>query len=128
MAKSLDHAVNWFEIPVRDIDRAQAFYEALLGKGLRREAMGPHTLAVFDYGSDEGVGGCLLAGAEAPTPATNGTLVYLNAAPSLDAALVRAQAAGGRITTPKVQLPGDMGCFAHITDTEGNRVGLHALA
>jgi len=25
-----------------------------------------------------------------------------------------------------VQLPGDMGCFAHITDTEGNRVGLHA--
>jgi predicted enzyme related to lactoylglutathione lyase len=27
-----------------------------------------------------------------------------------------------------VQLPGDMGCFAHVTDTEGNRVGLHALA
>ena len=23
-------------------------------------------------------------------------------------------------------LPGDMGCFAHIVDTEGNRVGLHA--
>jgi predicted enzyme related to lactoylglutathione lyase len=23
-------------------------------------------------------------------------------------------------------LPGDMGVFAHITDTEGNRVGLHA--
>jgi len=36
--------------------------------------------------------------------------------------------AGGRIATPKVQLPGDMGCFAHITDTEGNRVGLHSLA
>jgi len=49
-------------------------------------------------------------------------------APSLDAVLARVEAAGGRIATPKVQLPGDMGVFAHITDTEGNRVGLHALS
>jgi hypothetical protein len=26
------------------------------------------------------------------------------------------------------QVAGDMGCFAHITDSEGNRVGLHSLA
>jgi uncharacterized protein len=26
-----------------------------------------------------------------------------------------------------VQLPGDMGRYAHVADTEGNRVGLHAL-
>jgi hypothetical protein len=32
------------------------------------------------------------------------------------------------VTTPKVQLPDGMGCFAHIADTEGNRVGLHAAA
>ena len=30
------HAINWFEIPVTDIDRAQAFYERVLGKSLRR--------------------------------------------------------------------------------------------
>ena len=121
------HAVNWFEIPVHNIDRAQAFYEALLAAPMRREAMGPHTLAVFGY-DESGVGGCLLAGADAPAPASHGSLVYLNAKPSLDAALARVEAAGGRVTTPKVQLPGDMGYFAHITDTEGNRVGLHALA
>ena len=40
--------------------------------------------------------------------------------------LARVEAAGGRIASPKVQLPGDMGAFAHIVDTEGNRVGLHA--
>ena len=39
-------AINWFEIPVTDIDRAQAFYEAVLGQPLRREPMGPQTLAV----------------------------------------------------------------------------------
>ena len=127
MEHTQNHAVNWFEIPVLDMDRAQAFYEALLGAPLRREAMGPQTLAVFAY-DDTGVGGCLLAGADVPAPSANGTLVYLNARPSLDAVLARVAVAGGRITTPKVQLPGDTGVFAHITDTEGNRVGLHALS
>ena len=123
----MQNAISWFEIPVADIDRAQRFYETLLAKSMRREQMGPQTLAVFRY-DEAGVGGCLLAGDNVPEPAAQGALVYLNAAPSLDAALARVEAAGGRVTTPKVQLPGDMGCFAHITDTEGNRVGLHALS
>lgn len=121
------HAVNWFEIPVKNMDRAQAFYEKLLGTKMHRENMGEMTLAVFAY-DDNAVGGCLLAGTGTPEPSTQGALVYLNAKPSLDAVLARVEAAGGRITTPKVQLPGDMGVFAHVTDTEGNRVGLHALA
>jgi predicted enzyme related to lactoylglutathione lyase len=121
------HAVHWFEIPVRNMNRAQAFYETLLAAPLRREQMGPHTLAVF-HCDEAGVGGCLLAGDDAPEPASNGALVYLNAEPSLDAVLARVETAGGRISTPKVQLPGDMGVYAHITDTEGNRVGLHALS
>jgi len=118
-------ALNWFEIPVLDMGRAQAFYEALLATSIRRETIAPNQLGVFGY-DEAGVGGCLIAGAAVPQPSASGTLVYLNAAPSLDAVLARVVAAGGRITTPKVQLPGDMGCFAHITDTEGNRIGLHA--
>jgi uncharacterized protein len=54
--------------------------------------------------------------------------VYLNAAPSLDAWLARVPAAGGSIAQPKVTLPDGMGVFAHIIDSEGNRVGLHAMA
>lgn len=127
MSKTAHNAINWFELPVRDIDRAQAFYEKLLGSVLRREAMGDKTLAVFTY-DDQAVGGCLMAGAGAPEPSTTGALVYLNAGASLDAVLARVERAGGRITTPRVQLPEGMGCFAHIADTEGNRVGLHALA
>ena len=127
MQRTLQNAIDWFEIPVLDIDRAQVFYETLLVTPMRREAMGPKTLAVFGD-ADSSVGGCLLAGADVPAPSCSGTLVYLNAEPSLDAVLARVQAAGGRIATPKQHLPGDMGCFAHITDTEGNRVGLHALS
>jgi predicted enzyme related to lactoylglutathione lyase len=121
------HVIDWFEIPARDLDRAQRFYETLLGAPLRREAMGP-TMSLAVFGDPENSIGCLMSGDGVPEPSASGTLVYLNAAPSLDAVLARVEAAGGRITTPKVQLPGDMGCFAHVTDTEGNRVGLHALS
>ena len=120
-------ALSWFEIPALDIARAQAFYEKLLGAPMRRENIGPNTLAAFAYG-ETGVGGCVMVGPQVPAPRADGSLVFLNAGPSLDAVLARVEAAGGRITTPKVTLPGDMGMFAHITDSEGNRVGLHALA
>lgn len=123
----MTHALDWFEIPVRDLDRAQRFYETLLATTLRREEVAGSALAVFPY-AEAGVGGCLLAGPGAPAPSAAGTLVYLNAGPALDTTLARAEAAGGRITTPKTTLPGDLGVFAHVTDTEGNRIGLHAAA
>ena len=121
-------AINWFEIPVRDLDRAQRFYETLFNRPLRREAMGPETtLAVFPYNQEGGVGGCLLAGANAPKPSSGGTVVYLNAEPSLNVVLARLPEAGGKLLLPRVDLPDGMGAFAHIEDSEGNRVGLHAL-
>lgn len=120
------HAIAWFEIPVRDLDRAQAFYEAVLDKPLRREAMGPQTMAILPYAPGRGVGGALLHGAVQPAPSADGTLVYLDAGPRLDDATARALAAGGRLATPRVDLPDGMGSFVHVVDTEGNRIGLHA--
>jgi predicted enzyme related to lactoylglutathione lyase len=52
--------------------------------------------------------------------------VYLDASPSLDAALERVVAQGGKIALPRQALPPGMGVFAHIHDLDGNRVGLHA--
>jgi uncharacterized protein len=123
--QTIGNAINWFEIPVRDLDRAAAFYESLLATSIRRETIAGQALGVFSY-DETATGGCLIAGDNVPAPAINGTLIYLNAGPSLDAVLARVERLGGRITTPKVALPGDMGVFAHIVDTEGNRVGLHA--
>ncbi len=120
-------AIHWFEIPVTDLDRAQAFYEAVLAAPLRREPMGPTTLAVLPY-TEPAIGGALMAGAQGAAPSVNGTLVYLNVNPSLDAALARALAAGGQLLVPRVDLPGGMGSFVHVLDVEGNRIGLHAQA
>ena len=123
----MNNAITWFEIPSARLDQAQAFYEAVLGCTMRREPMGPSEGAVFPY-EGEGVGGAIMAGPSAQAPAAGGTLVYLDASPSLDAALARVVAAGGRVALPKQALPPGMGFFAHITDLDGNRVGMHAPA
>ena len=123
----MQHAIHWFEIPVTDIDRAQRFYEAMLGAPLRREAMGAQTLAVLPY-AEPGVGGALLAGPQAPLPGAGGSIFYLAAEPSLDAALARALAAGAQLLVPRVDLPDGMGAFVHLRDPDGNRIGLHAQA
>jgi len=124
------NALNWFEIPVADMDRAQAFYEALLAKPLRREAMGPATLAVFPYEQERGVGGALILGGYAPQPSPQGSLVYLNLMGDLPLAevIARAVAAGARIVLPRTELPDGIGVIAQLQDTEGNRIGLHAAA
>ena len=124
----MKNAITWFEIPSTQLDKAQAFYEAVLECKMRREPMGPSQGAVFPYDAEEGVGGAILAGPTAPAPASSGTLIYLDASPSLDAALERAVKAGGKVALPRQALPPGLGFFAHITDLDGNRVGLHALA
>ena len=120
------HALTWFEIPVTDIDRATRFYETLLNKQLRREFMGGIALGVFPHDENSGVGGCLQAG-PGLAPAGTGTIVYLDAGPSIDTVLKRVGVSGGKIALDKTALPPGMGYFAHIIDSEGNRVGVHAL-
>jgi predicted enzyme related to lactoylglutathione lyase len=125
----MKNAISWFEIPTTRLDAAQAFYEAVLQRPMRREAMGPSQGAVFAYDREgEGTGGALMMGPTAPKVSAGGTLVYLDASPSLDAALARVLVQGGSVALPRTALPPGMGFFAHITDLDGNRVGLHADA
>ena len=114
----------WFEIPATDFDRAATFYETLLGVTLRREAMGSMTLGVFPYEAPAS-SGCIMAG-PGIAPAADGTIIYLNADGRLDTALEAAWSAGGTVLMPATELPDGMGRFAHVRDTEGNRIGLHA--
>jgi predicted enzyme related to lactoylglutathione lyase len=116
-------AINWFEIPVKDLERATRFYEVMLGKKLKREVFGGTPMATFPTGAREDVGGSLVADPKC-SPSASGSLVYLDA-PDLDDALVRAKKAGGTIELPKTDI-GEPGHIAIVIDTEGNRIGLHA--
>ncbi len=116
----------WFDIPATDLDRAVAFYEALFGVSLKRETLGPNSMAVFPYEKGAGISGCIAKG-PAHRPGGDGTVVYLNADGALERMIGSLAALGGQLAGPKVDLPEGMGSFVTIIDTEGNRVGLHAV-
>lgn len=113
--------INWLEIPVVDMKRAVQFYETVFDTQLRRETIGDVDLAVFP---NQGPAGALVAGERYRSSAFYGPVPYLHA-PGLDAILKRVAYAGGRTVHGPMQLPEAKGRYAHITDSEGNRIGLH---
>lgn len=125
----MKNVIDWFEIPVTDLPRAQAFYEVVLQTTMQPESFaGPGMqMAVFP-GEGGAAKGALMSGHPALQVGACGTLVYLHAGPSLDATLQRAQAAGGQVLMGRVALPDGLGFMAHMRDVDGNRVGLHAYA
>jgi predicted enzyme related to lactoylglutathione lyase len=121
----MTHAINWFEIPVADMQRAAKFYGAIFDTSLDVGPAGEgYEMAMFP--AQEGVGGALMWG-ESYAPSRDGALVYLNGNPDLSAALGRVEAAGGKILVPKTNI-GQHGFYAVFLDTEGNRVALHSNA
>jgi predicted enzyme related to lactoylglutathione lyase len=122
----MPHALNWFEIPVSDFDRARQFYEAVLGIAIEPLVMGPTTMGMLSSDPDS-VGGAIVSGADGG-PAANGTIVYLNGGEDLAPMLARVGQAGGKVVVPKTEIGSNFGFFAHFMDTEGNKVGLHSMS
>lgn len=122
---SAPNALNWFEIPVNDFPRAQAFYEKVLGRPIPPMEMGP---TIMGFLSDESAaaGGALVKG-EGAIPSQTGTMVYLNGGDDLAPMLARVEGAGGRIAVPKTDIGNNFGFYAVFIDTEGNKVGLHSM-
>jgi predicted enzyme related to lactoylglutathione lyase len=113
----------WFEIPTLDLDRAQQFYERLLGVELKRLPYGDGEQAVFPGGCAPLASGALVRGTGAAPSATTGSLVYLAVA-DIRPLLARVAEVGGAILQPLAAVPGTPVVYAHIRDSEGNRVGL----
>ena len=120
------NAINWFEIPVANFERAVAFYERILATKLQIETSFPGMrLAVFPY-ECPGVGGALFEHAEA-RPHADGVRIYLNGGDDLAPILERVGDAGGRVIMPKTHLREDIGYIGMFADSEGNIVGLHSM-
>ena len=117
----MSNAINWFEIPASDFDRAVAFYSTILDSPLHKDDfMGtPH-----GFFAGEGVNGAVIHRADTQ-PGGDGPVIYLNADGMLDQVVARVEPAGGRVLMPITSI-GEQGTFTIILDSEGNRVGLHA--
>jgi predicted enzyme related to lactoylglutathione lyase len=118
------NALNWFEIPASDIERAIKFYNTILDTELvPMEAGDGFPMGMFP--AEDGVSGAVIQG-EGYVPSTAGSVVYLNGGDDLQVVLDRVEAAGGKPTTPKIDI-GENGFVAFFEDSEGNRVGLHSM-
>jgi predicted enzyme related to lactoylglutathione lyase len=115
-----------FEIPFDDKKRAMKFYAEAFDWKLtdipEMSYVTAETVAVNDkqMPREPGAinGGLFQRPKEAPHP-----VVYVGVA-SVEQALKKAQAAGGKVVTPATPIPG-MGAYARVADTEGNVVGLY---
>ena len=121
--KIRQHAINWFEIPCEDFDRATTFYETILGTPMQRETS--EAPMAFFSSERTGTGGTLVK-RPFQKPGRAGTMVYLNCDGQLDAVLSRVPVAGGLVLMPKTPVPGGHGYFACLRDSEGNHIGLHS--
>mgnify|MGYP003821735115 CR=1 FL=1 len=121
----MTNAINWFEIPVTDFDRAKKFYETLFGAEIIEMPFPNGRYGMLPSDMQNGVGGGIAQG-EGFEPSDKGTIAYLNGGDDLDIPLSRIEQAGGKIIMPKTSI-GQNGFMAHFIDTEGNRVALHSM-
>ncbi len=119
------NSLNWFEIPAADVSRSKNFYQTIFGITMEDNEMGENKMAFFPW--EEGSGKATGAVVQSPNhkPSMEGTVVYLNANPSMDPIIEKIEAAGGKVTVPKTSI-GEHGHIAFFMDTEGNNVGLHS--
>ena len=121
-----ENAINWFEIPVTDFERAKSFYSTIYDYEMPVNEMGGTMMGFFLFQQGKGIGGAICRG-EGYEPSQKGTLVYLSGGDDLSRVLNRVEDAGGRVTVPKTQITPEIGYFAVFVDTEGNRVAIHSM-
>ncbi len=124
--KTSENALNWFEIPVLDINRAMKFYETIFNIKMNYLEMEGLKMASFIADDMTGKVSGALSQSEMHIPGKNGVIVYLNGNPDLEIPLSMVEGAGGKVVMSKTFVNENVGYMAFIMDTEGNRVALHS--
>ena len=114
-----------FEIPFEDKARAMKFYTAAFDWQLNDMPQMNYVLAntvAVDENQMPKEPGAINGGLTERSKEASGPVVYVDV-PSIDDAIRKVQAAGGKVVTAKTPIP-HMGAFARVSDTEGNVIGL----
>lgn len=116
--------VIYFEIPVKDIERAMKFYTIVFNFDFKIENIDNNEMALFPFiDIAAGISGALAKG-EIYKPTIDGILIYFNTE-NIDETLQLAIANGGQILYPKTD--NGIGFVAEFQDTEGNRIALFQI-
>lgn len=131
----MDNLIVWADIPATDLDRAIAFYSAVLERPfLKMPGMDSVAIPGPDEPPEEGGGGPTdgpmtvafdLVQTEQLKPSMDGCTVYLNAEEDPEGMLRRVTEAGGEVLQPLQDMGEMVGWIGFFRDTEGNRIGVH---
>lgn len=119
---SKHNRVVWVDVPIKDLDRASAFYAAVLNCSVDRQSFDGLEFGVIEH--HEGNGGCLAPNAT-EISASAGILVYFNVDGRIRDAVAKVEHSGGKVTEP-IHSIGPHGFRALAIDSEGNRIALHS--
>ena len=113
---------SWVEIPVTDMEKSVAFYNAVFGYEMQIDNSGPNPMAVLD-GQIVSGGAHLYPGKPA---ADSGHTVHLGIEGKLEDGIDRVWNAGGEVVGPPIAIPA--GRFVYAKDLDGNSIGLFEAA
>ncbi|MCE2993683.1 MAG: VOC family protein [Alphaproteobacteria bacterium] len=112
----------YFEIPVTDMQRAKAFYEAVFEYDFVLENIHGNEMAFLPFKEEAtGITGALTKG-ETYKPSHDGSLIYLSV-DDINKIISLTIKHGGKKLFPRTQA-NEYGFVAEIEDSEGNRIGL----
>jgi uncharacterized protein len=114
------NALNWFEIPVIDMDRAKHFYQVIFSIHMEEHTMMDMQMAYFPVDPGNGKISGALAKSEFHVPVMEGITIYLNGNPNLAAILEKVESENCKILMPKTLIDEQTGYIAFFADTEGN--------
>ncbi len=110
--------VVWSEIPVSDMKKAVAFYNATFDWTMEIDESGPNPMATLG-GDMSATAGHLYPG----KPATdNGPTLHIAVRDRLEDAAIRCRKAGGQVIGDIITIP--PGRFVYAKDPDGNSIGL----
>jgi predicted enzyme related to lactoylglutathione lyase len=119
------NTIVWADIPVIDLDRARAFYSAVLQADIPlMPGMEGVAFLPGDPQSDEVTGD--LVKSENAEPGAGGVTIYLDSKGDPEGMIERAVAAGGQVAMPVSDMGETVGFIGFFIDSEGNRIGVHA--
>lgn len=126
-----NNIICWFEIYVDQLERAKAFYKAVLGTDFHDMAppggSDEFKMSCFSNAENQGVSGALVQMKQTRinNPANTSTVVYF---PCEDCSVEesRVEQAGGRVHCPKMSI-GEHGFVSLCYDTENNLFGLYSM-
>ena len=123
-----NNSVVWFEIPVKDIERAKAFYENVFGIEITIQDFEGTIMGWFPFNPEKpGISGALIMNEAYKPSKTHGPVIYFGS-DDIERTLSKVEANGGKVTQPKTEISLEIGYMGVFTDCEGNRISLYTNA